>query len=614
MAEDGIQKNYQIEFAATGVMLVLTPAAFETRAETEAAVEAEINKKQIESVDYAAIKKAFEDRAASPVKFAPTQPEPVDGKVLARMDELGAMVLIKVEPPMGKGKKAGVQDVMDSIKLAGGEKFYVDLEKVEGLLSSFKHRDFVPVAEKKDGKFEVTVTKDGTEATLTLFQAFGGRHITIADIAAQLKELKIKFGIKKETIDSALKKEIYNETLVIAVGERPVDGEDGYVEFFFDTKGDRPKPKITEDGDVDFKELNTFQNCKNGEPLAKKHPAQMGRAGRDVYGNEMPARNGKDVPLPVGVNTKPDQANPNLVRASADGQPKLMGAKINVIPIIEIPHDVDFSTGNINFTGSVKIRGNVMSGFSVKSMGDIEVGGCIEMATIECGGNLTVKQGILGQDKAMIICRGSVTAKFIDKTTVYADGDVIVDESIIYSKISSSGKIELLGKKGYIMGGVTRASKAVTCKQAGTQTQSPTIIEVGGSPTLRDEFEKLEQEIKDAEEKTKMQSKSLESVERRRELAGDELTEEQKQRVLLLTRERFALLARLRAFKEKKENIEEKLASMRSQGLKVHVKEKALPGTKICIKNAVLILHDQIDFVTFRESDGNIETGPYEGI
>jgi len=244
-------------------------------------------------------------------------------------------------------------------------------------------------------------------------------------------------------------------------------------------------------------------------------------------------------------------------------------------------------------------------------MGDISIGGTVEMCTIECGGNLAVRQGIVGQDKALVMCRGNLTAKFIDKATVYCDGDVNVDESLIYSKVSSSGSVRVLGKKGFIMGGITRATKAVTANRIGTPTQSPTIIEVGGSPSLRNELENLENEINEAEQKTEAYSKSLDTAEKKKAQAG-ELTEEQKERVLLMSRERFALLSKLRAFREKKEDLEEKLTRLKSRGLKVNVRDAALPGTKISIKTANILIQDEIKFTTFYEKDGEIEIMPYD--
>jgi len=613
MSDEQGSELYKLDFTPQGVYLIIDKQAFEDKQIFVEKVLKKVVDKNLDQLDKDSIVSAFNHQKIEPVLIAPAQPEPMDGKVDAKLNDSGDEILIKVEPPMGRGKKAQIKDVMEAIKEAGAGKFYLDIEKIESMLESFRHRDFVPVGEKRDGAFQINVSKDSTEASINISPPFGGKPVTFDDVMEYLALEGIDFGVKEDVIKKAIKDEVYNENIVIAVGEQPADGEDGSIDYYFDTDTDRPRPTITDEGEVDFRELNLFQKCKKGDPLAKKIPAKPGIPGKTVYGNDIVPRQGKDVPFPIGLNTKPSKEDPNLLVAASDGQPKLKGNKVNVIPIIEIPGDVDFSTGNIDFTGSVHIRGNIISGFSVKAMGDIEVGGCIEMATIECGGNLNVRAGIVGQDKALVMCKGNVVAKFIDKATVYADGDILVDESIMYSKVSSSGKIVLAGKKGYIMGGITRATKSVRCNQTGTSTQTLTIIEVGGSPTLREEMDRIEQEIREAEERTDMQSKSLQTAEKRRQESGHELTAEQKERIMHMSRDRFALLSKLRAFKEKKEDLEEKLVRLKSSGLKVHVKSKVLPGTKISIKNTTWTAKEPLEFVTFREYDEEIKYGPYEG-
>jgi len=604
--------KFKITFEPQGVFLTLDASCFSEKERMMAEITAVLAQKKVSNVDQNAIKKAFAENMTAPTLFAPPQPEPVDGKVRTKLDSDERILYVKIEPPMGHGRKAELKDVMDAVKEAGAGTFYLDLEKIENMLATFRFKDFEPVGEKRDGRFDVTVSKDATEAILKLSPPFGGEAITADDIFGYLQRNNIIFGIKNDIVKDVVNKGIFNENIVIAVGQKSSDGENGGIEYYFETASEKPKPRINEEGEVDFRELNLFQQCKAGDPLARKNPATMGIPGRTVYGEEVLPKPGKDIPVPIGLNTKPDSNDPNVIVASVDGQPKLVNKKISVFPVIDIPADVDFSTGNISFTGTVNIRGNVISGFSVKSTGDINIGACVEACTIECGGNLNIKQGVSGMDKALIICRGNLTTKFIYNATVYCEGDVYVDESIMYSKVSASGKVEMVGKKGFIMGGITRATKTITCNQTGTHTATPTILEVGGSPTMREELDRIEAEIHEAERLSEMQSKSIDSAEKRAQTTPGEMSAEQKQRVLHLSRDRFALLSRLRAFKEKKEDLEEKLINLNSKQFKINVRKTVLPGTKITIKNASWVAHDPLEFSTFREYDGEVQYGPFE--
>ena len=67
--------------------------------------------------------------------------------------------------------------------------------------------------------------------------------------------------------------------------------------------------------------------------------------------------------------------------------------------MLDIPGNVDFSTGSINFLGDINIKGDVLSGFTVRAMGNIHVDGVIEAGSaVEAGGDLVVVKGILGDE------------------------------------------------------------------------------------------------------------------------------------------------------------------------------------------------------------------------
>ena len=54
--------------------------------------------------------------------------------------------------------------------------------------------------------------------------------------------------------------------------------------------------------------------------------------------------------------------------SKVDGHVTLENDKVFVSNVLELV-DVDASTGDINYSGSVMIKGNVLAGFSVKAAG-----------------------------------------------------------------------------------------------------------------------------------------------------------------------------------------------------------------------------------------------------
>ena len=73
--------------------------------------------------------------------------------------------------------------------------------------------------------------------------------------------------------------------------------------------------------------------------------------------------------------------------------------KLAVYPTREIHGDVDYSTGDIRYPGTVYVLGSIKSGFNVTAEGSVVIEGHVEnKVSIRAGGNLAVRQGIAGAD------------------------------------------------------------------------------------------------------------------------------------------------------------------------------------------------------------------------
>lgn len=59
--------------------------------------------------------------------------------------------------------------------------------------------------------------------------------------------------------------------------------------------------------------------------------------------------------------------------------------------------NVGATTGNIDFIGSVYVKGDVQSGFKVSATDDIIVDGLVE-GSLEAGGNIILRNGMKGPD------------------------------------------------------------------------------------------------------------------------------------------------------------------------------------------------------------------------
>ncbi|MBU1488047.1 FapA family protein, partial [bacterium] len=252
--------------------------------------------------------------------------------------------------------------------------------------------------------------------------------------------------------------------------------------------------KEDEGGRIDLRQLNLIQNVRADDLLAVKIPAKRGeKPGIYLNGEQIPPSLGKDIELPVGANTKISEDGFEL-RAAIDGQVLFKGGKIEIVPTYEVKGDVGFTTGNIEFIGSVVISGTVKEGFRVEAGGDIEVSGLVaKRAHLMCGKNVMVGGGVCG---GYIEAKGDVTVKFSDNSTIRAGGDINIIEESLHSFLNADKNILVSGgKKSVIIGGIIRAADEVEADEIGNKLYTQTRVEVGAEPWTREQLEEIEDKI-----------------------------------------------------------------------------------------------------------------------
>lgn len=211
------------------------------------------------------------------------------------------------------------------------------------------------------------------------------------DLESFLNSHNIRYGIQRDIVQriSSNPEEYFFNRVPIAIGDPAENGTDGRVVLTIDMEEDR-KPLEKADGKVDYKDLVRLHNVKKGQLIARKIPPMPGKSGNTVTYEEIPYRAGKDAHFKVGKNVLIDQDETSMY-AAMDGLVTLTEkGKVNVFPVYEVNGDVDYSTGNIDFVGTVVIRGNVLTGFTVKSAGDIRVVGGVEGAELISGGSIEI--------------------------------------------------------------------------------------------------------------------------------------------------------------------------------------------------------------------------------
>lgn len=341
-----------------------------------------------------------------------------------------------------------------------------------------------------DASLLVTISSDGMEALLDIVPAQGnGAPVSRSAILAALAENGIGEGTLPDVIESAL---IAGraERLVIARGTEPEHGTDGYLTSLVKEAGSRV-PKIDESGKTDYRDLGDIVVVQANDPIMIRQPATPGKPGKTLFGETIPATPGKDAMFGgrlLGTVISPD--NPNQLQAAITGQPIIVRGGMMVEPVYTV-NNVNTSTGNITFDGTVVVKGDVQANMVIKATGDIQVGGTVETATLIAGGNIVVKGGVIGSlgrknsDEHFIFCEGSFRAVYVQQAKIDAGDSIYIDDMVMQSELSAINHIHVGGRKrGHIIGGITQATLSINAKVIGSPHRVKTRCEIGVNPLM----------------------------------------------------------------------------------------------------------------------------------
>ncbi|OXS59700.1 polymerase [Cohnella sp. CIP 111063] len=457
---------------------------------------------------------------------------------------------------------------------------------------------------------QVTISEDKMNAYLVFKRVEGDPKFTARELEQYLSSQGIKSGLQSDAIYliSQRPQDFYFAQNVVAVGTPPKPGKDGYIKLLYgEDEEENRGPVEREDGSVDYKQVTKLANVKAGQLIAERVPAEPGVPGKAVTGEDIAPREGKDTHFKIGKNVV---VNPEKVAmyAAIDGLvTKTDKDKLNVFPVYEVNGDVDYNIGNIEFVGTVVVRGNILTGFRVKASGDIRVTGGIEGAEVESDGSIEITGGIIGTNKGYVKAGRNVRCSFIQEGNVIAGEDVLVTQSIMHSNVRAGKSVKCLGAKGLIVGGTIQAGERVTARMIGNSMSTATVVEVGVRPELRQELGDLRttmRQLSESLDKTEKALSMLDQMASAGQLSGDKLALRVK-----LTATKRQTTEELQSAKERVLEIEKTLEDATTA--RVDAVHTLWGGTKIVIGRYTRFVKDASQRVTFRFTDGDIVMVPF---
>ena len=537
-----------------------------------------------------------------------------DTKIIVRVKRNG--VFLKVSPPIAGGKR--IEDItsLESKLIEAGIKEY-DANLSKKILNEQKG-EYEKIAEWDssksvyNAKLNYSVTEDKMQAFVTMSKPTnGGREMDLADIKELLENSGIIYGIQEESINKYLEEGVYNIPILVAEGKHPINGKNAKIEFLVNVNKKVIPKFIGEEESIDYKDLSIVENVKEGQQLAEKIDASDGEEGITVFGDKIETKSGKDIdPKEIlGDNVKMSDDN-KFILASINGQVVLKGKLLSVEPIFEVAGDVGSETGNINFIGSVLVKGSVSDNYFIKAEGNIDIQGTVGKCNLEAKGDIMVKLGIQGNENSFVKAGGDVIAKFIQFSNVEAGNNVVVTEAILNSNIDADNRIILIGKRASASGGRLRALNEVNGKVLGSQSGTKTLIETGVSPAKRrsiDAMEREKVELDIAIEELERGIKSLEQASKIKKLDDEKKEQLQslKEQLEQSSSRREEVVLNRESMVQQMEI--EKIDSTISAG------KEMLSGVELVIGSAEFSIRQNYKAITFYEENGIIMSEKYRG-
>lgn len=389
-----------------------------------------------------------------------------------------------------------LQQIRQNLRELGFAELWLDEKALESVLAkaAMAETGSVVVGERRDARAELHIAGNKRAVHVDLLPPFGGESMSVE----RLKEVLLSQHVAERCIDDALLAEAVEKgegnNLLVAKAIEPITGDDGFLDVLI---AESVKKTFDSEGEVDFHELQDFVVVEEGAELARLVPATAGIDGEDVLGVAIAAQPGKTIKFSSKLEgAEVSESDPNLLLASVKGHPVVLRDGVNVDPTLVVPN-VNLVSGNINFDGSVFVKGSVASGYQVKATGDVIVKDIVDKAVIIAGGNIQIDGGVIGEESkeglpssdnplaermpTYLQAKGDIRLKYLTMAELKAGQDIVIREYAMHSKLHAGESVMLgqEGGRGALLGGVSRARKHLLANQLGNDTYMKTAVEVG---------------------------------------------------------------------------------------------------------------------------------------
>jgi hypothetical protein len=447
--------------------------------------------------------------------------------------------------------------------------------------------------EKNDATYrgEGTKKKIRTETSSDNYEAYitvDTPDTQLSEIQAALESNGVVYGINDNALVEAL--ENPGRRVAVATGARHTDGNDGW----FERTENRPQTEAEKKFGI--------TNINAGEIIGIIHKRTQGSVGVDVLGRKVQPKEGKHFNIFTTPNIKRTETDTQItLEATVDGNLKIGSASIEIIPDHVIRQDVDYSDGEIEFAGSLRIIGDVKGSGSLRIKHNVFIQGSIEDAKIISGGDVIVKGSFVGRGDGLIRAKGNVEVNVILNQMVEAGGSITITKESVNAHLIASNTVS--GPHAVIMGGVVVAGDKIEVRTLGGEFYSTTKVRLGTKELLSEDSFAVDKEIE-------LQKRGCEGIKNeiyllvRDRIDGRNFTPEKAERLKLCQSKLQEITELIKSLNAKKQEASTEMSRKKSP--KLVVLGTIHQSVVIEITGVRLGLKQSFNNVTFEESKNEI--------
>ncbi|HUI29738.1 MAG TPA: FapA family protein [Candidatus Acidoferrales bacterium] len=433
-------------------------------------------------------------------------------------------------------------------------------------------------------KIQTEVSGDNYEAYIIVDEP----DAQLSEVRASLEANSVVYGIDDNALLEALKNQ--GMRTLAAIGSRHTDGKDGW----FERVENHPQTEAE-------KKFGICNICE-GEIIGIVHKPTQGSVGVDVFGKKIQPKQGKRINFFTSPNIKRTETETQItLEAAADGNLKIGNASIEVITEHTIRQDIDYSDGEIEFAGSLRIMGDVKGSGNLNVKHNVFIQGSVEDAKIISGGDVVVKGSFVGRGDGIVRSKGNIEAHVILNQTLEAG------ESITITKESVNGRLvaadTVYAPHAVIMGGVVTAGNKIEVRTLGGELYSTTRVRLGIRELATEDALAIDKEIE-------FQKKIIEEIKNkiyllvRDRIDGSNFTEEKAENLKLSQNKLQEITDQIKSLASKKQ--ETSIEMSRRKSPKLIVLGTIHPSVVMEISGVHCGLKQSFNNVTFEESKNEI--------